>query len=217
MTNHDYSDLLSQTTVMDPSVHCFSILAVLLFCGFQCWLALRCNVINGIHPVYPVEWNANGTGIQSRSLFVFQGCSRIFRFSYGSARWNTTEVQNSSSPSCSIIPLATQGPSYSPLGYTTTEELETRIPYSQPTSAANESRLNSYERSLLEKANLRKGFLKKWIEEQERLSHVPFNDTQFVIYTPIGYGLGNCLSILSEAIVLSWITHRRFLSTAVIE
>ena len=86
-----------------------------------------------------------------------------------------------------------------------TLEPETPIPFSQPTVVGNRSHLNSYERSLLEKAKLRKSFLKKWIEEQERLSHLPYNDTNFVIYTPIGYGLGNCLSILSEAIVLSWI------------
>lgn len=111
------------------------------------------------------------------------------------------------------FPLATQGPT---IGYTKIEESATSIPYSQPTQAANKSRLNSYERSLLEKAALRKSFLKKWIEEQEQLSHLSFNDTKYVIYTPIGYGLGNCLSILSEAIMLSWITHRRFLSRIVV-
>ena len=201
---------------MDPSVHCFSIIAVLLFCSLQYWLALRCDAVNGIHTIYPVEWNANGTGIQSRSLFVFQGCSRIFRFSYGSARRNTTETQDSSSSFSFVIPLGTQEPIHSPVEYTKTVEPETSIPYSQPTVVGNRSHLNSYERSLLEKASLRKSFLKKWVEEQERLSHIPYNETEFVIYTPIGYGLGNCLSMLSEAIVLSWITHRRFLSTVLL-
>ena len=201
---------------MDPSVHCFSIIAVLLFCCVQYWLAFRCDVMNGIHTISQVEWNANGTGIRERSLFVFQGCSSIFRFPYGSARLNTTETQDSSSPFSSVIPLVAQEPIQSPIGYTMTVEPESPIPYSQPIVVGKRNHLNSYERSLLEKEKLRKSFLKKWLEEQERLSHLPYNDTNFVIYTPIGYGLGNCLSILSEAIVLSWITHRRFLSTGLI-
>ena len=153
---------------MDPSVRCFSIIAVLLFCCLQYWIAFRCDMMNGIH-ISIVEWNANGTGIRGRSLFVFSGCSSIFRFPYDSARLNATETQDSSSPFSSVIPLVAQEPIQSPIGYTMTLEPETPIPFSQPTVVGNRSHLNSYERSLLEKTKLRKSFLKKWIVDTMKL------------------------------------------------
>ena len=80
------------------------------------------------------------------------------------------------------------------------------------TEAIQKPKLNAYERGLLEKELLREEFLKEWIKEQEEMRLYPSNSPKYIVFSPVVSGVGNMLATLSEAIVLSWVTHRRLRS-----
>lgn len=75
-----------------------------------------------------------------------------------------------------------------------------------------EIKLNSYERSLLEKEKKRDEFLKKYVAEQTEMFLYPSTAPRFVIVYPVTSGIGNNLAILAEGILMSAITRRRLLS-----
>ena len=90
-----------------------------------------------------------------------------------------------------------------------------RIPPSEgfeQSNSTNSVEVDQYAQSIVEKDQLRKAFLQKWISTQEELRLHPTNSTRYVIFSPTYAGLGNTLAVLAEAIVISWITNRRLRS-----
>ena len=75
-----------------------------------------------------------------------------------------------------------------------------------------EKKLNAYERSLLEKEQLREAYLQKYIDEQRELLLYPGNNPKTIIIYPLTSGLGNNLGVLAEGILISMLTHRRLQS-----
>ena len=73
-------------------------------------------------------------------------------------------------------------------------------------------KLNAYERSLLEKAELREKFFQRYLDEQREMYLYPGHNPKSIIVYPLSSGLGNNLGVLAEGILISMMTHRRLMS-----
>ena len=142
-------------------------------------------------------------------ILFFSSGVYLIQLSQGTiAKWglHTDRFQNTSISTLSLV-----DPLFEPSVNTSTAEPNKSLNVSvAPTQKVK--KLNAYERGLLEKEQLREKFLKEWIQEQEELRLYPGRSPKNIIYSPVVSGLGNMLATLSEAIVLSWVTHRRLRS-----
>lgn len=68
----------------------------------------------------------------------------------------------------------------------------------------------TYEEKMEKKEKLRLQFLETLVQQQKNNTNSGKGDDQILILYPIFSGLGNNMAVLAEAILVSFLTNRRF-------
>ena len=85
---------------------------------------------------------------------------------------------------------------------------------SNATAGANKRKPNAYERKVQRRKEQREVFLDLIRKQQNVELSQESADTRYVVYYPVEAGFGNVISVMVEAILVSFITRRRFYSGA---
>ena len=88
-----------------------------------------------------------------------------------------------------------------------------RVSSGNGTGKITKRKLNKYEQKVLKKKQQRDNFLELLRHQQDKGLEEEQNNTRYVIFYPIEAGFGNLVSVLAEAIVVSFITNRHFYSS----